>query len=271
MSKKKEENKVMKWDEELAKLAQIAADEEVTATGQFFSLKSGVLSYADSPIPGNEMAVIILDSICENVFYEGDYDPDNITGPVCFAFGRNVKTLTPHKDVVEAGTEISDSCATCENNEWGSADKGKGKACRNTRRLAMIPAGTFDKDGNFEMIKNLDHYENTEPVYMKLPVTSVNGFSSYVNSLASSLKRPPFGVITKVSVVPDPKSQFRVLFQALDNVPDECIAAIVKRHEEIKDLIEFPYSMMTEDEGPEKKPAKKGKAVKKTAGKKRKY
>jgi hypothetical protein len=37
----------------------------------------------------------------------------------------------------------SDLCKTCEHNQWGSADKGRGKACQNRRRLTMIPAGVF--------------------------------------------------------------------------------------------------------------------------------
>ena len=82
MTKKK--NEVMKWDDELAKMAQVAADMEETVTGQFFSLKGGILSWNDAPVPNNEMAVIILDSILENVFYEGAYDPENIQGPFGF-------------------------------------------------------------------------------------------------------------------------------------------------------------------------------------------
>src|SRR5690348_16945798 len=76
---------IAKWDEELAKFATQAAAMEVNAGGgQFFSTQGGILSWMDSPIPGNQMAVIILDSIMENVYYESHYDPSTPSGPTCF-------------------------------------------------------------------------------------------------------------------------------------------------------------------------------------------
>lgn len=260
---------VTKWDEELAKYAeQAAASEANSGGGQFFTTKSGVLSWQDAPLPNNEMAVIIVDHIMENVFYEGEYDPDNPTGPTCFAFGRDEKTMAPHKLVLEAGNEqcgASGLCDGCEMNEFGSADKGKGKACKNTRRLALIPAGRFLKDGSFEMVEDIDHYETAEVGYMKLPVTSIKGFSTFVKQVATSLRRPPFGIVTKIKVIPDPKSQFRVIFEPLLTVPDELMGAIMKRHEEIKSVIDFPYVPFDEEE---ERPAKK---KSKPVAKKRKY
>lgn len=257
---KKPSTEVANWDEELAKLAESSAKMEAhTGGGSFFSIKSGVLSWQDNPLKNNEMAVIILDSILENVFYEGEWDPDNIQSPTCFAFGRDEDEMAPHKMVVEAGNEQYDRCNGCEKNEFGSAEKGKGKACRNTRRLAMIPAGHFAKDGSFEIIEDLDHFETAEVGFMKLPVTSVKGFSTFVKQVASTIKRPPFGIITKVEVVPDAKSQFKVLFEPLMNVPDDVMQAIFKRHKDTAATIDFPYTPF-EEEAEEERPKAKGKA-----------
>lgn len=248
------------WDEELAKQAEVAAGmEESTASGQFFSTKGGILSWNDAPLPKNQMAVIILDSILENVFYEGAYDPDVPQGPMCFAFGRDDKEMAPHKIVVEAGNQQcgeSGLCAGCDMNEFGSADVGRGKACRNTRRLGMIPAGTFDDTGKFIPIKDLGHYEATSVGFLKLPVMSVKGYAAFVKQVAGGLKRPPHGIITKVSVVPDPKSQFKVVFEAIAKVPDELMGAIMARHEEVKATIDFPYTPNDEEAAPP--PPKRG-------------
>lgn len=236
---------VVKWDDELAKQAEIAAGMEAnTGGGQFFSLKSGVLSWQDSPVAGNQMAVVILDSVLENVFYEGKYDPDVPQGPMCFAFGRDEKDLAPHTVVVEAGNSqagASGLCEGCEMNEWGSADVGKGKACRNTRRLALVPAGSFNQAGKFELIEDIEHYESTAIGFMKLPVMSVKGYASFVKQVAGTLRRPPFGIVTKVKVVPDTKSQFKVVFEPIMNLPDELMGIIMKRHEEAESTIDFPY------------------------------
>lgn len=257
---------IAKWDEELARQAELSAKMEANAGGgQFFTTNGGVLAWQDAPMPGNQMAVIILDSVLENVFYEGAYDPDNIQGPTCFAFGRDEQKMTPHELVVTAGNAqygAAKLCHGCPQNDFGTAIVGKGKACKNTRRLAMIPAGNFDQRGRFQLIKDVEHFETTAFGYMKLPVTSVKGYAGFVKQISGALRRPPHGIITKVLVKPDPKNQYVVLFEPIQNVPDEIMGAIMKRHEEARSVIEFPYQPADAAEKPSKKPSKKAAKVK---------
>jgi hypothetical protein len=246
---------VAKWDEELARQAKLAsAMEESTATGNFFSLKGGILAFNDAPVPNNEMAVVVLDGVLENVYYEGKYDPDNIQGPKCFAFGRDEKTMEPHKIVVEAGNSMAGAsglCQGCEMNEWGSADTGRGKACRNTRRLAMVAAGTFEA-GRFKAFNDEEQLEKAGIAYMKLPVTSVKGYAAFVKQIANALNRPPHAIYTKVSVRPDPQTQFKVVFEPLSTIPNELLGMVMKRHEEAKASIEFPYTPFEEAPAPQR-------------------
>lgn len=259
---KKQTTALANWDEEMAKQAQVAADMEAsTAGGQFFSLRGGQLTFNDAPLPGNQMAVVVLDSVMENVYYEGKFDPDDITGPACYAFGRDEKTIKPHTAVAEPQHE---TCAGCPQNEWGSADTGRGKACANRRRLALIPAGAFNTaTGKFEPVLEPEHYETAQIAYLKLPVTSVKGYAAVVKQVAAALKRPPHGVFMKFKVVPDAKSQFRVLVEPLQQVPNELLGVIMARHDEAKNSIEFPYAV-AEEGAADKKPVGKG-------NKKRKY
>ena len=255
MAKKNEKNLPANWDEELARQAQVAAGmENSTATGQFFSLRGGNLSWNDAPLPNNQMAVIIVDSILENVYYEGRFDPDTPQSPTCFAFGRDEKEMCPHNSVVENGSQQSDACSSCEMNQWGTAVTGRGKACRNVRRLAMIPAGILE-NGKFKIFEEDDHFESTAIGFMKLPVTSVKGYAAFVKQIAGALKRPPHGIITRVSVVPDSKSQFKVVFEPIMSVPNELMSTVMKRHEEAQSVIDFPYTL---DDGSEPEPPKKG-------------
>lgn len=262
MARTSKSKAVATWDEELAKAAEVAAGMEAnTGGGSFFSTRGGQLSWQDSPLPDNEMAVIILDHIFETVYYEGAYDPDTPQSPTAFAFGRDEKTLTWHENSHEefAGQLCSESWVT----EWGSADTGKGKAARETRRLAMVPAGQFNRDGTFELFEDPDHYAKTEIGFMKLPVTSVKGFGAFVKQVAGALKRPPFGVIARVAVVPDPKTQFKVTFEALEKAPDDLISVIMERVEEAKETIDFPYQRDEEqEEAPKSRAAKKPAATK---------
>jgi hypothetical protein len=175
-------NAVMKWDEQMEKDAQIATKmEEGVGGGNFFSTKSGTLSWMDNPMPNNEIVVVVIDSILENVYYEGRYDPDNPGAPVCYAFGRDAKEMVPHDNCFEAGTAVSKTCDACENNKFGTADTGKGKACKND----------INKDGDIEFITDPKHYENEQEGFLKVPVMSVKGFAGFVKRVSASLKRPP--------------------------------------------------------------------------------
>lgn len=244
---------VITWEERLAAEAQQASDAETAPSGGFFSLRGGVLSYDGNNMPGNEMAVIILDYIYETTYYEEAYDPDNICPPTAFAFGRNMKDMRWHETSREdfAGELCQDS-DVCQ---WGSADVGKGKAARETRRLALIPAGTFDRRGNFEAYEDEEHFESIDMAFLRLPVMSTKGFANYVRQLAGTMSRPPHAVMTRVSVVPDAKSQFRVEFEALEKVPNELLETVMARHEEAREKIDFPYNMEVEER--EEKPARR--------------
>lgn len=267
MAKAKSTGKALvRWEEQLAKDADIAANMEANAGGgQFFSLKSGVLSWQDAPLPDNQMAVIVLDHIFETVYYAGEYDKDNPQGPVAFAFGREEATLTWHKD---SDPEFAGKlCKDSEVCQWGTAEKGRGKAAKETRRLALIPAGNF-VNGKFKLLDDEQHYLDTPVGYMKLPVTSVKGFAGFVKQVAGALRRPPHGIITKVKVIPDGKDQFKVLFEPIQNVPDELMGAIMKRREEVMQVIDFPYQPNEDREKPAGRGAK-GKAA--PARTKRKY
>lgn len=240
MATKKKSTAVVKWDEALAKEAEIAAGMEAnTGGGQFFSLRNGVLSWQDSPVPDNQMAVVILDSIFETVYYEDRYDPDNPQPPTAFALGRDEKELRWHEN--SRDDLAGQLCSESEVCEWGSADVGRGKAARETRRLAMIPAGMLDKSNRFEIFKD-EAFESAAIGFMRLPVTSVRGYASFVKQVAGALRRPPFGIITKVEVVPDASSQFRVVFNPIEEISDDLMATIMQRHEEAKSTIDFPYA-----------------------------
>jgi hypothetical protein len=98
-----------------------------------------------------------------------------------------------------------------------------------------------------------------EVLFYKPPVTSVKGWALYVKGLASNFKRPPFAMVTTMKVVPDAKTQFRVLFKPDGVVPPETLPALIKRHEEIMETIAFPYAEASPDRE-DKKPKKPTKA-----------
>lgn len=227
---------IVKWDEALAARAQMAKKaEESVSTGSFISLKSGVMSYNGNPVPGNKLDVVVVDAILENHYFEGAYDPNTPQSPVCYAFGRDEDDMAPHEKVEEP---FSDKCKGCPNNEWGSADTGRGKACKNVRRLAIIPADALD-DG-------AQGIEDAAIAYLKVPVTSVKSWAGYVNQLAATNK-PPLAFVTEISVTPDAGSQFKVNFKAKESIEDgELIGALLAKADVVEQTIAFPYQPVEE-------------------------
>ncbi len=241
---------ITNWDEELARDAAIAADMEKNAGGgNFFSTRGGILALNDVPMPGNKMAVIITDSILENSFYEGKFDSDNITPPTCFAFGRDDATMGPHKTVVDAGQDQHRLCQGCPMNEYSTADTGRGKACSNRRRLGVISAGDYDpKKDEFTLWDDPDQFDAGPVSFLKLPPTSVKGYAAFVKQVAATLQRPPYGIYSCISVMPDPKTQFRIIVSPLGKVPNALLPVLVKRHQETKAVIEQPYSLVAAEQ-----------------------
>lgn len=221
---------LVNWEDRLAAYAAEAAAEEQVFGGKFVSVKAGRLAIDKVPCANNKLDVIVIAHTTEYALYEGKFDPNNPQPPVCYAFGKDEQSMSPH----EKSTKPQHTdCATCPKNQWGSdPDGGKGKACKNTRRLALLPA---------DCVNNPDEMDKAEEIYIKLPVLSVKNWALYVNNVSAQYKRPPFGVITSISTEPDTKAQFKVTFRAIDRVPDAALGAIIQRHEASSKTIGFPY------------------------------
>lgn len=217
------------WQEEMAQAAKAAVDTEASvASGQWITTRAGQLSYQGTPFADNKMKVVVLDAILENCYYPDAFDPDNPASPVCYAFGRDEKEMRPHE---QSSKPQSETCAGCKWNEFETADTGKGKACKNVRRLALVAA---------EPLTELA-IDKGEVAFLKIPVTSVKGWAAYVRSLSALWKRHPGGVVTQVSTRPDPKTQFKVIFEHLADLPDRLVQISLARAREIRDAIAFPY------------------------------
>lgn len=245
-----------------AAAAAVAVDEEPVEAGNFISLKGGIMTIGDEPLPGNQMYVVILDSYRERTFYEGRYNADVAAAPVCYAFARGdeMAEMGPHPSMQQHPAVFipqADECAKCPHNEWGSNDQGKGKACQDRRRLILLPAGYAEpikgsRDFNVQLFDDPDHYAGADTATLKLPVTSGKEYSRYVAQLATVHGRPPHGVITRVYLEPHPQHQFHVRFELVDLIPDNEIGEAVLARNEFQREQDYPaYTPPQERDKPE--------------------
>lgn len=236
------------WEKEMEQAAvDQGSTETVTGGYKSISTKSGILSVDDNAVDDNELRVIILAACHENQFYVGEYDPSTPNTPVCYAFGKTDVGMEPH---TEAPDKQSSACEGCENNEWGSAEKGKGKACKNVRRLLCVTE---------DSIESVEALMESEARMLKLPVMSVKNWTAYVKNTLEEVKRPSYGVVTRIKVVPDAKSQFKVQFhfEELVDFDQELYDAMKKKVAEAEKNIGNAYPVFEAEE----KPARGGKKV----------
>jgi hypothetical protein len=225
--------KVVPWKEKLGEKVKQQQEQEKGTGGQFISLKSGVMSYGGMPVQGNKCDVVALESVHENAYYPDKYGTTDNTSPACYAFSINGdENMAPHP---EAEFPQSKTCKTCKHNVFGSADngRGKGKACSNRRRIAVIPAAEC----------NTAEAIMAAPVaYLRPPPTSVRNWAAYVQNVLLKTEMPLFAQITNVALVPDPKTQIKLLFNHVGTVNDDALLeALYRRAAAEATLIDFPY------------------------------
>ena len=141
------------------------------------------------------------------------------------------------------------TCEGCPNMEWGSSPTGgRGKACKEKRRLALLPRDCLER-GNIK---------SAEMALLSVPVTSAKNWANYVNQLAAEYERPPWAVVTEVSVHPNAKSQFEVKFRTSAIISDEShLGEVHNRIEFARGVLLTPYEKNeAEEAAPAAKPRK---------------
>lgn len=225
-------NEIVNYDEVLAQLAKKATAAEKPSSSSI-SARAGILAYNGTPVPGNKLECIIIASTHANLLYDEKYDPNNPKSPICYAYCEDPEAegavMKPHPKSAKPQAE---NCADCKWNKWGSdPEGGRGKACKNTRRLAILPAGVEAAD-----------VPTAEVATMALPVMTVaKKWAPYVHKLATLYGRPPLAMKTVIGTQPDQKAQFMITFDDLGPVDNALLGPLIKRAEGMKPILEQEY------------------------------
>ena len=165
-------------------------------SGFMISTKGKTFTLPDGSADEGPLICVVLDWITGNTYFEGIYNPKNIKPPVCWALGRNVSEVTASKNAPKP--QHDGPCKGCKQNQWESdPGGGKGKACKNTRRLLVVPVGAG---------------EDTSPWVLSVSPTGLKHFDKYVNTLSDTGVHP-IEVVTEISMEPTedyPSLRFKV-------------------------------------------------------------
>lgn len=243
--------------------------------------KDGVFWYGEQELPDPLRVIVVADAHL-NVLYdpEEEYDPENPTPPWCFALAPALQLNSAGEAVVgtgeaamgahpnspkpqggaQEGSGPAHPCTGCEHNAFGSAARGRGKACHNTRQLAVVMA---DDPAFSSSDASLPKY-----AVLGLSATGLGPWAKFVQGLSKVEKRPPHGAIIKFSFNkkdPDERKRKAVIPVGYDLVRDVAMATKVNqlRREilESKVLLRpLPTEIRSDKKAKVPKGGKKGKA-----------
>ena len=109
---------------------------------------------------------------CNALFPEGDVMNQP---PVC-------SSVDGYEGIELATGEVK-NCSECQHNQWGSSPKGgRGKACKNMRRLFILAEGS------------------DMPVILTLPPTSIAGWDTYKSAVLGVQRYSPQEIVTEFSL-----------------------------------------------------------------------
>jgi len=222
-------NEVMSIEEQVAQ--QLALQTKQAAALKsgpaFVSFKGGQLIVDGVPIPNAEAEVVVLATQSERAYYEGTFDSSKPQVPVCYSFDGEV----PH---AEAAHPHAESCESCEKNKWGSANQGKGKGCRESVRVAIVPAASMIADA---------------PMYQcSFPITSMKSVDAFL-ARAGSAGKLTGQFVARLKVVPDAKSFFKASLEVL-RANDVELSALLTRMQEAREMLITPYPVFETEEVP---------------------
>lgn len=189
-------------------------------SGRQISTKGKVFTFPDGKTSTGPLTAVILDHRNFNKYYSAAYNPNEPTPPKCFAISKSIDDMAPHPEVEEPQSE---KCESCTFNQWGSAPTGKGKACRNTVRLAIAPIDAKPED---------------DPFILSVSPTGIKQWASLVNALRTA-GMVPIQALTQISF--DPNEAFpTLLFKAERPLEDEEVTKMWALREKAQALLDQP-------------------------------
>jgi hypothetical protein len=191
-------------------IANVSASFQVLSIkGKVFALVRGddrkVIERANADgdmAPAQSVDVVLLRASRElsKVYYINPYEEGSAAAPDC---------SSAKGDVPDPGVEHpqSKSCATCPHNAWNSGKNGKGKACQDSRRVAVATVTGMQ-----------------EPMLLRVPPTSLKPLADYASKL-DKLGYDFDAVLTRIKFDPNSPTPLLV-FEPKGILPAEVYAAV---------------------------------------------
>jgi len=221
--------------------AQIAKKFQATLhkKKEIMSFARGRLTVGDVQCPDDKIPVVLAGVAYFNRYFGKKFDPSKLEAPECYAIDLEQALLHP---LGGSKPQAVESCSACPLAEWGTGREGRGTACTLTLRAVFFDARKLRNEEDAEKAPILG------PV--AIPVTSKTAFLKNVAMVVKRLQGVPHEYLWILSVLPDPKNQFRVEINAKEKLPDPIAEAFTLRYQEAEQYLLRGYDKKEEAASP---------------------
>lgn len=219
--------------------------------------KDGNLTFkADGNDVGQEIVFAVVESAWSKQWYAQAYQKGVSATPDCYAFGHKEKGLVAHPNSPEPQNKQGDGsspCDGCPHNKFGTASVGKGKACGDKPRLAII-FGHDTKEAKRASVYQLD-----------IPAASIRNFNEYLTTLGDLT---PHGnvreALTRARAQMRPGAKGHEIKFSFEGVlPGEAVQAILARGTTAYEQLTQPFPVLSEEAAQEPQKPIKGQGKRK--------
>jgi hypothetical protein len=168
----------------------------------------------DGDGPRSSIDVVIVKAAPQiaKIWYQSGYVEGSTAPPDCWSVdGIKPDPASPKLQ--------SPTCAGCPQNAWGSAVRpggsGKGKACADSKRLAIVPEGDMENE------------IHGGPMLLRVPPASLGAVKQYADTL-NAIGLAPFGVVTRMKF--DPSTEYPAISFEAVRVLEEDEAETILKH-----------------------------------------
>jgi hypothetical protein len=162
----------------------------------------------DGPKGSVELVIVKANPHLSKTWYENGWDENNSNPPDC----ASANGVVPDAGVPK---RQSPACANCPRNQWGTgANGGKGKACADHRRLAIVP------------LMDLNNEAFGGPMLLRCPAASLQDLAAF-DAKYKAAGYPYFSLGVRVAF--DPKESYpKLVFSAIRPLGEQEAALVVQ-------------------------------------------
>ena len=230
------------WEIEIAAKAKDEKAAEVTGVPRI-THRGGIFKIDDKKVEGNSFRAAVLGYGLAKLYYESGFDPDSPAAtPVCYAFASSAPgaetKMVPHE---AAPDKQHETCTGCPHNAFGTADRGRGKRCSDTRRVMLIMGS--DDPGSIA---------KSQVRQLSIPAGSLKPWGNYLRSLDDQSPYGVRGVITEFGIEGNEKGGHTLTFTAVERLDKEFVRALYAKWQQVEQDIHAPFPVLEQEESPKK-------------------